>query len=490
MEQNPEIKNTQKCKCGVKADFIKDYWVAEACVRKEKTYDNTIVADLENTCGIIRRRYCKSCLGKIAAQRKRYDARLNLILFFSVFIPFAMLVAKSLFDYLTAPDESGASIIPTVIFGGVMLAVVTILLVYIINNQTKLAKVAKGNCDSTRTVEWLLDSVNDRLDDWKLVKEIPATDIVVDGDGRVNYEMERSGFGMKVMIEGNIAIEAVRSRFRYPIKEEFQHIKRAYLNAELMDDNLRSYDEIKVKEQDFDIKDGILRRYSGLAVEIEIPEGVTEIAATAFKGAKNCEIIKLPESVTAIRAEAFSGCPVQVINIPSCVTTIEKFAFYRTSVREIVIPEGVSVLGENCFCECYELESVSIPSSCKRIGEYAFMDCINLTNLELAEGVEAIGDYAFHGCRSLVQAQIPDGVYEIGNFAFEECMALSVLYLPDTVQFMGGRAFDGNLNLTIYGKEGSYAQQYANETRKRFEVIVDKNAIPKRARSKARRNSD
>ena len=490
MEQTPEIRSTQKCKCGVKADFIKDYWVAEACVRKEKTYDNTIVADLENTCGIIRRRYCKACLGKIAAQRKRYDAKLNLILFISLFIPFAMLFGKALFDFLTAPVEPPASIVPTVAFGAAFVAITVAMLIYIINNQSKLGKVAKGNCDNTKTVEAIIDSLNDNLDDWKLVKEIPATDIVVDGDGRVNYEMERSGFGMKVMIEGTIAIEAVRSRFRFPIKDEFQHIKRAYLNAELIGDNLRSVDETKVREQDFDIKDGVLRRYSGLAVEIEIPEGVTEIAATAFKGAKNCEIIKLPESVTTIGAEAFSGCPVQVINLPSCVTKIEKFAFYRTSVREIVIPEGVTEIGENCFCDCYELESVKIPASCKRIGEYAFMNCINLVSLEIAEGVEGIGDYAFHGCKSLVQLNIPDGVCEIGNFAFEECMSLAILYLPDTVQFMGGRAFDGNLNLTIYGKEGSYAQQYANETRKRFEVIVDRSALPKRSHTKARRSAD
>ena len=69
-------------------------------------------------------------------------------------------------------------------------------------------------------------------------------------------------------------------------------------------------------------------------------------------------------------------------------------------------------------------------------------------------------------------------------------MSLAILYLPDTVQFMGGRAFDGNLNLTIYGKEGSYAQQYANETRKRFEVIVDRSALPKRSHTKARRSAD
>ena len=41
MDQTPEIKSTQKCKCGAKAEFIKDYWVAEACVRKEKTEFNS-----------------------------------------------------------------------------------------------------------------------------------------------------------------------------------------------------------------------------------------------------------------------------------------------------------------------------------------------------------------------------------------------------------------------------------------------------------------
>ena len=380
MVQSPETKLTGKCKCGAKADFIKDYWVAEACIKKEKTYDNTIVADLENTCGIIRRRYCKACLGKIAAQRKRYDARLNLILFISLFVPFGMLFGKAIFDFLTAPEEKPVSVLPTVVFGALFIAVIAGLLAYIISNQSKLGRVAKGNCDNISVVESIIDSINDKLDEWKVIKEVPSTDIIVDGDGRVNYQMERSGFNMKVMIEGNIAIEGVRSRFRYPIKEEFEHIRRAYLNAELMGDNLRSADEQKSKEQDFDIRGGVLKRYSGMAVEIEIPEGVTEIAPTAFKGAKNCEVIKLPESVTIIGAEAFSGCPVQVINIPSCVTKIEKFAFYRTSLREVVIPEGVTELCENCFCDCYELESVTIPATCKRIGEHAFSNCFNLVS--------------------------------------------------------------------------------------------------------------
>lgn len=488
MEQMPETKPTQKCRCGAKADYIKDYWVSEACVKKEKTYDNTFVANLENTCGIIRRRYCKHCLGKVAAQRKRYNLKLDIILLFSLFVPFAMLAGKAIFDWLTAAPEKKASPVLSIVFSGLLLSVTSLMLAYIISTQRKLSRVAKGNCEDIRVVEELIDSLNDPLEDWRQVKEIPAIDIVVDGDGRVNYGMERSGFNMKIMIEGNISIEGVRSRFRYPIKDEFEHIKRAYMNAELMDDNLRSVDEQKSKEEDFDIRGGVLRRYSGLAVEIEIPEGVTEIADAAFKGAKNCEKIILPQSLTAIGAEAFSGCPVENVNIPSCVTKIEKFAFYKTALREMIIPDGVVELGENCFSECYQLEKAVIPSTCKRVGENAFRNCIGLKELELAEGIEAIGDYAFHSCSALKKAVIPEGVYEIGNFAFEGCTSLVALYLPDTVQFMGGRAFDGNMNLTIYGKSGSYAEQYANETRKRFELIQDKSTLYRSSHTKTRRS--
>ena len=141
MDQTPEIKKTQKCKCGAKADFIKDYWVAEACVKKEKTYDNTFVADLENTCGIIRRRYCKKCLGKIAAQRKRYNFRLDIILLISVFIPFAMLAGKAAFEWLNATEEAPVSPLQTVVFGGLLVAATILILIYIISNQRKLARL-------------------------------------------------------------------------------------------------------------------------------------------------------------------------------------------------------------------------------------------------------------------------------------------------------------------------------------------------------------
>lgn len=485
MDINSEQRATVFCKCGKRADFIKDYWVAEACVKKEKTYDHTYVADLENTCGILRRRYCGGCLGKIAAQKRRVNGKLDAVLLISVFIPMLMASGKAFYDWFTALERGAPTL--WISFALFTVLVMSALSAWAIRGRLQLSKIVKGDYSDLKSVDKLLDSLNEALSEWQAVKDVPSVDIAVDGDGRVNYGMERSGFNMKVMLEGSVAIEGVRSRFRYPIKDEFEHIRRAYINAGLLEDNLRTGDETASAEKDFDIRGGELKRYSGCACEIRIPDGVTAIAVSAFKNSKNCERVFIPETVTAIGAEAFSGCPAESINIPSAVAKIEKFAFYRSGLTEAVIPEGVTEIENNAFDECYNLRKVSIPSTCKRVGEYAFRGCVNLTELEIAEGVEAISDYAFNGCSALRRAVIPEGVCEIGNFAFEKCIALESLYLPDSIQFMGGRAFDGNIGMTIYGKAGSYAERYAEETRRRFSEIKEKSEIPKMPHKGAKR---
>ena len=41
------IKKAKLCKCGRRADFIKDYWVTENKVLKEKDSEDTITRKLE-----------------------------------------------------------------------------------------------------------------------------------------------------------------------------------------------------------------------------------------------------------------------------------------------------------------------------------------------------------------------------------------------------------------------------------------------------------
>ena len=470
--ESQEIPKTRLCKCGKTAKFIKDYWVTESKHQKEKTYDESFSANLESTCGILRRRFCPSCLSKIAAQQRSFNRRLNVIILLSVFFPFALAAGKYAFDYFVSGLQE--ALIPFIIAGVFTVCVTALPAWFLLRAQTRRGHIENGNYSDVKAIDALIDSLNYGLTDYKKVKDIPSVDVVTDGDGRVNYEMDRSGFSMRIMLEGKINIEPMTERIKYPFKDDSEYIKRTYVNAGLLNDNIKAAGEKEQSDKDFAIKNGVLLRYSGLAVEIKIPENVEKIAEKAFKNCKNCETVFIPDSVRVIEREAFSGCPASKINLPINLKEIKPFTFYRSAITEAIIPEGVEAVGDSAFFECFSLEKVVIPSSCRKVGANAFKGCSSLKELIIEEGVEALSDYSFNGCASLKKVNIPDGVYEIGNIAFENCTSLESLYLPDTIQFMGGRAFDGNPGLTIYGKEGSYAEKFAAETRKRFELIAEK----------------
>lgn len=80
---------------------------------------------------------------------------------------------------------------------------------------------------------------------------------------------------------------------------------------------------------------------------------------------------------------------------------------------------------------------VIIPEGVTGIDEGAFYGCTGLTGVTISGDVTSIGSYAFHGCTSLTSVTIPEGVTVIGEAAFYRCS-----------------------NLTVYGTEGSRAEQY------------------------------
>ncbi len=477
-----QIPRTRLCKCGKEAKIIKDYWVTEAKTKKTTLDNEDFTEKVECVCGIIRRRFCPDCLSKLAARQIRFNRRLNIIILVSIFVPLAMLVGKFAYDVFVSANSK--MLIPFIASAVLAVAAEGFLAYKLISEQAKRARIQKGNTDDLRSVDALLDSLNFGLEDFRKITEVPSVDIVSDGEGRVNYDMERSGFKMRMTLRGRINIEPMTNRMKYPFKDEAEYVKRTYVNAGLFEDNIKAIDEKELSEKDFAIKNGCVLRYSGLAVDLIIPENVTSIGAQAFKNSKNCERVVIPESVNQIDREAFSGCPASEINLPPVLREIKAFTFYRSGIKEAIIPEGVEAIEESAFCDCFALEKVVIPGSCKKVGANAFRGCLSLKELVIGEGVESLSDYSFNGCSALKEVNIPEGVYEVGNFAFEDCTSLDALYLPDTIQFMGGRAFEGNINMTIYGKAGSYAEQYATEQRRKFELIGEKKKIEPVRRAK------
>ena len=149
---------------------------------------------------------------------------------------------------------------------------------------------------------------------------------------------------------------------------------------------------------DFVIENGVLKEYQGQGGDVVIPEGVTNIGASAFSGCSSLASVVIPEGVTSIGDEAF---------------------YYCQSLTSVVIPEGVTSIGGEAFKYCSSLTSVVIPKGVKSIGNWAFSGCSSLASVVIPEGVTSIGGGAFWDCSSLTSIVIPEGVTSIGVWAFD-----------------------------------------------------------------------
>ena len=229
------------------------------------------------------------------------------------------------------------------------------------------------------------------------------------------------------------------------------------------------------------IGDSAFRGCTGLT-SITIPDSVTRIGNGAFYGCTGLTSVTIPDSVTRIGNGAFYGCTgLTSITIPDSVTSIDGAFSGCTSLTSITIPDSVTSIGYLAFDRCTGLTSITIPNSVKSIGDSAFSGCTSLTSITIPDSVTSIGDYAFRGCTGLTSIKvnegnpnydsrhncnaiiktstnsliagckntvIPDSVTSIGYWAFYGCTGLTNVTIPDSVTSIGNSAFDGCTGLT------------------------------------------
>lgn len=162
---------------------------------------------------------------------------------------------------------------------------------------------------------------------------------------------------------------------------------------------------------EFDIENGVLKKYKGKEKNVVVPE-----------------------CVTAIDGWAFYGCPLlKSVTIPNGVTSIGPSAFYACrSLTSITIPNSVTTIGASAFRDCSLLTSITIPGGVKFIDDWMFLGCRVLTNITMGNGVTAIGASAFRDCDLLASITIPDGIKSIGDYAFDGCATLKEIIFKGT----------------------------------------------------------
>ena len=228
-----------------------------------------------------------------------------------------------------------------------------------------------------------------------------------------------------------------------------------------------------------------------------IPNSVTSIGSSAFKGCRSLESLTIPNSVTSIGSSAFEGCKrLESVTIPNSVTSIGNSAFSGcSSLQSVTIPNSVTSIGNHAFSGCSSLESLTIPNSVTSIGDFEFSGCRKLKSITIPNSVTSIGYYAFENCIKLESVTIPNSVTSIGYLAFQYCENLISVTLNSNPK-IGERAFgdtpatvtmnltasniDGNKWTTFYNNSYNPTNKYnfqADENTTVYKATVDGSSL-------------
>ena len=145
------------------------------------------------------------------------------------------------------------------------------------------------------------------------------------------------------------------------------------------------------------------------------------------------------------------------------------------NINGFYYPTSNDKIGDNAFCDCSGLTSLTLPSGVTEIGNAAFEGCSGLTSLTLPSDVTEIGNAAFEGCSGLTSLTLPSGVAKIGDYAFHGCSGLTSIYVyTEKLPNMGSDVFDGcdAKKCTVYVPKGTYDDYWLSEFGY-FENIVE-----------------
>ena len=228
----------------------------------------------------------------------------------------------------------------------------------------------------------------------------------------------------------------------------------------------------------------LMRVYQTDKTSMQIKEGTSEIAAGAFAGCTDLEILYVPdtvetagenflgecsslETVVSLNRELFVKDKYGAVSTAEIFTAGDTFTGFSwdegtvygetadgytllnvpTDYSETLkIRKGTSVFYKQALKGCESVRYIMILDdlALREIGEECFSNCaaINGVDLEACTNLTTIGDRAFYECTELAAILLPESLETIGLEAFYNCTLLEKVTAP-AVRTVGDRAFYG-----------------------------------------------
>ena len=158
---------------------------------------------------------------------------------------------------------------------------------------------------------------------------------------------------------------------------------------------------------------------------------------------RNLTSYRVREGTTIIAEDAFLCCyELQKISLPESLQVIGPSAFACClKLCEVCMPNSIFSVGKEAFWGCSSLENVTLSDSMLKISEETFLDCEKLKSISLPQSIMYIGDRAFERCTGLENVSLPNNLVYIGENAFRVCWYLTHISLPGFLVEIGDLAF-------------------------------------------------
>ena len=188
---------------------------------------------------------------------------------------------------------------------------------------------------------------------------------------------------------------------------------------------------------------------------LEIPASVTYIAPEAFFFVI-CPITVAEGNTsyfdengviysTGKKLLLYAGAVEGAFQIPDGVEEIGAAAFSGAKLSDVTIPGSVTDIGRAAFFNCWQLQSVTLPGSVQSMGNQLFGYCNNLVEATIGDGISVIPTMIFDNCTALTSVSIPRTVTRIENRAFIGCDALETVHYAGSAEDWGSvTVADGN----------------------------------------------
>ncbi len=267
-----------------------------------------------------------------------------------------------------------------------------------------------------------------------------------------------------------------------------------------------------LRNQDMVIVGTVLTKYNDHTGDatVNIPDGITEIAAEAFAGSSVKNVVFGAQSrLTKIDNGAFRNSSLETIVLPA-ITELGDSVFENcVSLRKADFTKATTdTLPISTFSGCVALESVALSDAVTKISADAFKGCVKLASVK-ADGVNVIEGLVNSGIKDTAFAnpeatendqfiiigkilikyvpataavsedddinvvEIPDGIESIMKDVFLNNATINEIVIPASVKYIGESAFSNSSKLTAVKFAGDGLEEIAADAFKNCTALAD-----------------